>query len=117
MSKATIYDLPESIKVPELDFRDMESYRKAEEKFYEDLKAFCKKRKDGKNVGEIIKFPVADGYAMYMVASMKPLELIHIPIMDAWEFEYAHLLTAKEVQQKIDQKKALEELFAKNKKK
>jgi hypothetical protein len=32
---------------------------------------------------------------------------------DAWDFQYAHLLTAKEVQEKIDQQKALERLFKK----
>jgi hypothetical protein len=113
---AEIFNPPSEIKVPKLSFSDVEGYRKACDKFIEDLRAFLKKRKDGKNVGEVIKFPVADGYAMYMVASMKPLELVHIPLWDAWDFQYAHLLNAKEVQKKIDQEKALEELFNKNKK-
>lgn len=64
---------------------------------------------------QLKQFPVADGYAEYMVASMKPLELVHIPLGDAWQFEYAHRLTAKDVQDKIDQQKALEELFNKKK--
>ena len=116
MSKATIYSAPEEIKVPELDFRDINAYLKAQDKYVEDLKAFCKKRKNGKNVGETIKFPVADGHAIYMVASMSPLELIHVPIGDAWEFQYVHLMTAKEVQQKIDQGKAMVKLFSSKKK-
>ncbi len=114
---ATIYNSPEEIKVPEFNWQDLEAYRKSEEKFLENLKAFLKRRNKGKNVGEIIKFPAADGYALYMVASMRPAELVHIPLGDAWHFQYAHLLTAKEIQDKIDQEKAMEELFAKHKNK
>lgn len=33
----------------------------------------------------VISFPVADGSAFYMVSKEKPLHLIHIPYMDAWE--------------------------------
>ena len=51
---------------------------------------------------------MADGQAQYMVASMQPLELVHVPLNDAYEFEYAYLLTTKEVQQKIDQNKFVE---------
>jgi hypothetical protein len=64
-------------------------------------------------MGEIIKFPVADGYAMYMVASMKPLMLIHLALGDAWSYGDVDLMTAKRVQDKIDQQKALDKLFAK----
>ena len=38
-------------------------------------------------VGKIIKFGVADGYAMYLVMNSKPLQLCHIPFMDGY---YAH---------------------------
>lgn len=63
-----------------------------------------------------LKVPeVADSYAVYIVASMKPLELVHIPIMDAWEFQYANRLTAKDVKEKIRSEKALQALFAKKK--
>jgi hypothetical protein len=48
-----------------------------------------------------------------MVASMKPVKLVHMPLMDAWHFEYAHLMTAKEVQAKIDGQNALKKLFGK----
>ena len=108
---AKVYLAPESIKVPELDFRIMNTYEEACDNYKAELKAFLQKRKNGKNVGEIISFPVADGYAEYMVASMEPVELVHLPLGDAWDFQYARLLTAKEVQEKIDQQKALERLF------
>jgi hypothetical protein len=43
-----------------------------------------------------------------MVASMRPLELVHIPLGDAWNFQYTHNLTSKDVQQKIDSQKSLQ---------
>lgn len=110
---AQIFNPPDVIKLPSLDFSKIAQYKEDSKKYIENLQAFLKRRKNGKNVGEIIRFPVADGYAEYMVASMRPLELVHIPLGDAWNFEYAHRLTAKDVQEKIDQQKALEELFNK----
>jgi len=110
---AKVYLAPKSIKVPELDFRNINGYEKACDNYKAELKAMLQERNNEKNVGEIIRFPVADGYAEYMVASMKPVELVHLPLGDAWDFQYAHLLTAKEVQEKIDQQKALERLFKK----
>jgi hypothetical protein len=110
---ATVYSAPSSIEVPSSDFKNINGYEKACEKYKADLKAMLQKRNKDKNVGEIIRFPVADSYAEYMVASMKPVELVHLPLWDAWNFQYAHLMTAKEVQGQIDNQKALEKLFKK----
>jgi len=106
---AAIYSAPKSLTLPDLS--DWKGYEAASKKYIQDLKEMVLRRKKGKNIGEIIRFPVADGYAEYMVASMEPVELIHIPLWDAWEFNYVHLLTAKEVQQQIDQQKAMAKLF------
>jgi hypothetical protein len=106
-----IYLPPASIKVPELNFKDFGKYKKSCDKFMDDLRDFCIKRNPDEHVGEVIKFPVADGYALYMVASLKPIELIHIPLMDAYEFEYVHKLSKKDILEKIKNQKALEKLF------
>lgn len=108
---ATIYNVPDGIKVPELNFQNIPQYQKDCELFLRQLKVFARNRNKGKLVGEIIQFPVADGYAQYMVAGLRPVELIHIPLWDAWDFQYAHLMTAKEIQEKINGQKALEKLF------
>jgi hypothetical protein len=109
---AKVYSCPSDIKQPSLDFRNIPNYRKECEEFKQTLKDMLVKRNpNGKNVGEIIRFPAADGYAEYMVAGMKPLELIHISLGDGWDFQYAHLMTAKEVQSKIDGDKAMAKLF------
>lgn len=107
-----IYSPPASMPVPEFNWEDIEAYEAANNKFIEDLRAFCKSRKNEKHVGEVIQFPVADGYAQYMVASLSPVELIHLPLWDAWEFEYASRLTKKDIIDKIEQRKALDKFFS-----
>ncbi len=110
---AKIYETPDEVKVPEFNWENIPQYKKDCETFEKELKAFLLKRKNSKYVGETIQFPAADGYAVYMVASMKPLELVHIPLWDGYSFEYAHRLTAKDVQDKIEGMKRLEKLFPK----
>jgi len=109
---AKIFNAPEEIAQPKLDFANIDNYEKESEEYLSKLKARLQEyNPNGKNVGEIIKFPAADGYALYMVANMKPVELVHIPLGDAWNFQYAHLLKSKDVQDKIDQEKAMAKLF------
>jgi hypothetical protein len=112
-----IYKAPSEIKLPEFNWRDLKASREAERKYEQDLKDWCvnrctKTNKPTTDVGEIIGFPVADGYARYMVASMKPLELIHIELDDAWSFEYVDKLNAKDVKQKIESAKAMAKIFS-----
>lgn len=109
---AKIFSAPSTIKKPVMDFTNFEAYKADNERFVNELKEVLLKRKKGKNVGEIIRFPVADGYAEYMVASMRPLELVHLPLYDAWHFEYVDRLTAADVKAKITQQKNLQKLFA-----
>lgn len=116
---AKIYDPPKEIQVPQIDFSSSEKidgYQGECDKFIADLKEWCIKRKPQEHVGEVIKFPVADSHAEYMVASLNPVQLIHLPLWDAWHFQYAHLLGKKEILEKIAQNKALAQLFAMNKK-
>ena len=111
-----IYKAPDGLEAPELDFKDVTKYKEEIKTNEEKLKQWCIDRcvkggKDTKNVGEVIRFPVADGYAEYMVASMTPLQLIHLEYYDAYSFQYVHLLTKKEVTEKINQQKALKKIF------
>ena len=112
---AKIFAAPSSIPLPQWDIKKTYEENSAEEKEYlAKLKDILLKRKPNqKLVGEIIRFPVADGYAEYMVAATTPLELVHIPLGDAWDFQYAHLLKKKDVEEKIAAQKALDDLFKK----
>ncbi len=97
---AKIYNLPGEFtnKVPEFDFKDTVKQRdEKEEKFLAELKAWLNKQGyNEEHTGEEIEFPVADGHARYMVASVKPVMLIHLPLNDAWSFQYAANLTKKD---------------------
>jgi hypothetical protein len=64
-------------------------------------------------VGEQIQFQVADNYARYVVASTKPLALIHLPFGDGYTFQYANRLTLKDIRDKVAHQKALDALFRK----
>jgi hypothetical protein len=108
---AKIYSAPEEIKRPKLDFKDVKGYKEGCKKFKEELKAWCKSHSKGKNIGEVIRIPHADSYAEYMVYSMRPLELINIPLWDEWNSPFADLLTAKKVNEMIVADKKLAELF------
>lgn len=118
---AEIYDVPENIKIPKIKFDgtfNLGEYQKEVEQFYKDVKEGL--MADGyteKHLGEIIRFPVADGNAEYMVFTVNPVQLVHLPIGDAWEFQYVERLTTADVLEKIRQRKALAEMFSKNKQK
>ena len=110
-----IYTAPEEIKAPEFDFENFnaKTHQEKEDKYVEEIKQYLQNLGyNGKNFGEIINFPVADSHASYLIISMKPLMLLHLELGDAWTFQYVHLLTAKEVQQKVDQNKAIERIFS-----
>lgn len=113
---AKIFNPPACIEAPKISFSDIKGYREACDKFVADLKQWCIDRAakadvTDENIGEIIRFPVADGYAEYMVAATKPVQLIHLPLWDAWEFQYAHRLTKKDIVEKVKQQKSLVKLF------
>jgi hypothetical protein len=110
---ATIFNPPAAIPVPEFDFRNQAKYREDEKKFIENLSAFCKRRKKGDLIGRIIQFQVADGYAQYMVAGLKPVELIHLPLLDGYQSEFADLMTAEKIKEMIERQDALERIFSK----
>ena len=113
---ATVYSALSTVPTPKFPTPfDNEVYKKNEEQYVIDLKKELKSMGyKGKNFGEILRFQVADGYAEYMVVSMRPLKLMHLPLGDVWDFQYAHLLTAKEVNEKIEGKKALAKIFRKD---
>ena len=109
---AKVFTLPHGFDAPDFNWEDIEQYNKDCADLTDRLKKWCIERNNQKSVGEIIKFQVADGYAEYMVASTIPVQLIHLPFWDAYESEFAHLMTVKAVQDKIDQTIAFEKLFS-----
>jgi len=106
-------------KIPNLDPPDLKSYyekskyrdsmknydlyKKDCETYVEKVKNFCKTTygKTCKEAGKEIQFQVGDGHARYIIASLKPVKLIHLDIGDQWEFPYIHRLTASDLRNRI----------------
>lgn len=67
--------------------------------------------------GAILKFPVADGYAMYLVSkdTGRTVEVKHIPYGDAWQVHPALIrgLTRKDIVRQVEGERKLAALFAK----
>ncbi|MBT5637977.1 MAG: hypothetical protein HOJ16_05400 [Candidatus Peribacter sp.] len=81
---------------------DWQNWQKHEKRYTDDLNKWCKRENpSGKLVGEIVRFPVADGFAAYMVLRLRPLELIHMEIGDAWNFQYIERLTVKDIRKQV----------------
>jgi hypothetical protein len=110
-----IYSAPETIKVPEFNFSDLKGSQEAEKTYIQQVIEWVKKHsKDTQNasyVGEEYRIPMGDGYARYIVQSIKPLAMIHLSVGDAWDSEWADRATATQVKQYIDGQKSLAKLF------
>lgn len=74
----------------------------AETAWVDKVKAYAKKYGNGKERGEYIHFPIADGHAQYIVYTMKPVALFHLDVGDGWHFPQAKYLTAKAVREEVE---------------
>ena len=103
-----IYSTPEHIKEPDFNPK---TWREDETKFLNELRKFCTSRNTGNYIGKELRIGHADGYARYMVMSEKPMQLIHIPLGDAWNSPLVDGLTSKKIKELIDQNERLNKLF------
>lgn len=63
-----------------------EDFHKREEALMQELSdKSAKVDPDGDLTGAVIRFQVADGYAVYVVSKHEPLTLQHVPYMDAYQ--------------------------------
>ena len=87
-----VYAVPDAIKVPEFQdcmvngSFDPAKYDTSNDRFFDDLEAELRRMGyTGKRTGKLWRSPMADGYAIYMVAEKgSTMVLIHCPIGDAW---------------------------------
>ncbi len=120
---AKVYSLPDEFenKVPHFSFKEFQekgvkAWQEIEKAFIEELKKWAIERNPTQeHVGEVIKFPMADGYAQYLVAATKPVQLIHLPLGDAWDSPYANKTTKVDIERQVNANKRMAELFAKKK--
>ena len=116
---AKIFAHSENIKKPALIVQTWEEYEKNVDAYLEEVKKemteIYKPKPTEKYFGEVIKLQYADGYAKYMVVSLRPLILIHLQIDDEWDSDMADLLTAKKVVEMIESERRIKEMFEKRK--
>lgn len=91
---------------------DMKKMEEVEKEWTEKLRDWCKANSPGrKYVGEIIRQHVADGYAQYMVFSLRPLVLLHLELGDAYQFQWDHRWTVSDVKGMVEYGKRMDSLF------
>ena len=90
---ATIYSPPPGFEPPIITPDDYKEHRwEAIESEYIERLAQDARRTTPANplVGKVVHFPIADGYAQYMVWRTKPLQLMHLNLGDGWSIPDAH---------------------------
>src|SRR6187402_124243 len=84
---AKIFVMPKSAPPPpEPDYQNYDAQKEqaAEEAYLVALKKFLRSRCRSPWVGEVVRTPVADGHATYMVCSGSPFAFVHLQLGDAW---------------------------------
>jgi hypothetical protein len=107
-----IFNPPKEVVFPKWEENmSADQYREKTEAAIKNLQAWAKQNGKGSEAGEIVSFSVADGSAQYVVYSLRPVRLIHVPAYDGYEQPYAHRLTASDIRQKIEQSKLLQKIL------
>lgn len=114
---ATLIATPQEI-TDAFDFHsgeDFKAYDQRSNAAFAKLEEASSALPDGEVVGALIQFPHADGYAIYRVASAKPLKLQHIPYGDAWHADASTIrgLRLADVQSMVGRSRMLRSMFAK----
>jgi len=94
---------------------DLRNVQQREARAAEKLKNRLQEKDSGKLVGSVVRFGVADGYAQYMIASEKPLTLVHLHFGDGYQIPEAHIrgLRLSDLRKQISFDKVLEKHLGK----
>jgi hypothetical protein len=109
-----VYAPPEHLKPPKFVARaeDYRDYEKRCDAFVNQVKGWAKSHGSSVYAGEEVRFPHADGYARYVVMSLKPTALIHLNVGDAWQYPYIERLKATDIVKNIQGAQAMAKLFS-----
>ncbi len=112
-----IYSLPDSLPAPVVDYRnyDREAVQAAEDAHIAALKAYLiDMGYTGKHTGDIYSAPIADGFALYMVAdAARGAGLIHLPYGDGYQCPNVQHLPKRAIFDRIKSDKNMVSIFAK----
>lgn len=122
---ARIFSPPKGFEPPEFKHPEDGNYKDAVRRYHECcnkyVEAIKRSMRDSyrdvcPEAGKEIRFQVADGYAVYVVAGLKPVELVHVDVEDAYQFPYVHRLTASDIKKEIKKIEDIKKLFRRKKK-
>lgn len=86
---AKVYASP--LPAPEYSWDDPHrDWEQVDAEYIEKVRALAKEAHSGNLIGEVIRFPIGDGQAHYMVWNTRPLEIVHLPLGDAYSIPAAH---------------------------
>jgi hypothetical protein len=112
---ATDYSPPEGFEPPQITMENMRdgSYEREEAAFLERLADRAKMNGTSPLLGEVVRWQRADGYAQYMVWQTKPLQLIHLDLMDGYTIEPALIrgLRVADIHEKVEQAARMRAFF------
>lgn len=109
---AKVYSAPKEISSPVFDYENYDQSQANEKQYVDRVKEFARKTSSDKiYAGEEIAIPHADGKAVYIVLTSKPVVLIHLEIGDCWDAPLAHRLLTKDIVQMVASGKQFAKLF------
>ena len=114
-----VYQLPLHLQAtaPKVDYRNFnyDTMIAEEDAHRESIKRWLLEESNykGKHTGGILRMPIADGHAEYMLADGNPSILLHLPYGDAWDSPDVKYLPKKEVIKRIKTHTAMMKAFSK----
>lgn len=112
-----MYEMPSQIPAPVVDYSNfnLQKMQEDEAKHQEALKQYLIELGYNKPLtGEILKEPIADGYALYMVVDAgREWGLMHLPYGDAYHSQNVEFLPKTEVKRRIQAQKNMKKMFSK----
>ena len=95
---------------------DLQTWRQDDERYISKCRDLCRANGDHPLLGQVVRWQRADGYAEYMVFNIEPLELIHLPLGDAYEVEAPLIrgLERQDIEEMIEREDRIRKIFANN---
>ena len=111
---AKIYAMPNAAEWEQKKGEDFSAWMKREQAMFEELREKSEALPLGELKGFMVSTPRGDGAAHYIVHSVKPLALLHVPFCDKWRDPYMErTINLTELKRMQKQDKAFSEMFNK----
>lgn len=110
---AKIYTVSDQVQTPELKMPfNFNEYNKSIEEYKKEVERVIRATfKSTPDTGTIIRFGVADGYAEYMIISVKDATMVHLEHADAYRFQFDYKLGSSEIKNQLKMERSFKKLF------